>query len=475
MKKLFILLLITFSIISFLPGKEFWDDFSLAPINLNTSYNSAYDYGQNDGAPWQGRGFNGSFTGGFSYKSEYVELSLIPQLWFSQNSAFDIMPSVTESEYGYFSSGLDLPQRMGDDFFWDFNLGQSVLRFNWQILTLGIGTENLIVGPGIYNQLFLSKQAEGFPHIDFGVQSWNTSIGRFDYSLIWGLLQESDYYDSDPDNDYTYFGGLVTKYSPSFIQGLTIGFNRALIIDGQDFEPLVLLSLMDPTLTGLWGAGYGNDLSSQLASATLEWKYPSVGFTSYLEVFKEDYTKLRSLLTVPGHTTGYTAGFSKKINLPWRERFLTLGFEHTDMEQSRDYELAMGVHTGAYYSHHIVDHGYTHKGQLLGGAVGPGGNMQTLKLDYHDNWGMVGGLIRRHANNLDYLYHEAWTDPDWTLSYDNRNRLPVEITYGIDYEVIVSDFILSGEISLTHYLNRLYIAYTETVNFHGSLGITYLY
>jgi len=472
MKHLLLILLFCFS--SFcLSSREQETYFALAPLKVFTSFNSAYDYGQNDGALWQGRGINGTFSSGFIVKTEYLELSFIPLVWFSQNLDYEIMPSVTENEYGYISGGIDFPQRMGPDSIFAFSWGESVLRLNWKVLTLGIGTETLVAGPGAYNQLLFSGNAEGFPHIDLGINNWITRAGRIDYSLIWGLLDESSFYDSNPDNNSTYLGGLIFEYSPSFIRGLTLGFNRALIIDGQDFEPLLSLSLLDPTLTGLWGDGYGYDLANQLASATAMWNFPSVGFTAYLEYFKEDYTKLRSLVTVPGHAAGYTAGFSQVIDLPWPEKYLTLGFEHTDMEQSRDYELALSVVPGLYYSHHFVDHGYTHKGQLIGGAVGPGGNMQTLKVDYYDTWGRVGALLRRHANNLDYLYHEAWTDPAWVPSFDNRNRIPAEITYGIDWEITLLEFILSGEVSVSHYLNRHYIKSNDLVNVHGSLGLTY--
>ena len=43
---------------------------------LFTSFNSDYPVGGNDGALWQGRGFNNTFSMGASYENEYVEISL---------------------------------------------------------------------------------------------------------------------------------------------------------------------------------------------------------------------------------------------------------------------------------------------------------------------------------------------------------------------------------------------------------------
>jgi hypothetical protein len=70
---------------------------------LFTSYNTAAPYGQNDGALWQGRGFNASFTAGIRFEGYGVEATLKPQLAFSQNAGFDyIQPTAypnTDSNY----------------------------------------------------------------------------------------------------------------------------------------------------------------------------------------------------------------------------------------------------------------------------------------------------------------------------------------------------------------------------------------
>jgi hypothetical protein len=67
---------------------------------LFMSGNTAAPYGQNDGVLWQGRGFNALFKGGVRVEGYGIELTLLPHFAFSQNAAFDIMPSHYENEYG---------------------------------------------------------------------------------------------------------------------------------------------------------------------------------------------------------------------------------------------------------------------------------------------------------------------------------------------------------------------------------------
>ncbi|MDR3167795.1 MAG: hypothetical protein LBT93_07615, partial [Treponema sp.] len=109
---------------------------------LFMSVNTEAPYGQNDGALWQGKGFNSSLTGGFRFEGYGAELTFKPQLAFSQNSYFDIMPSNYDSEYGYFwgyahNIGADAPQRFGDKPFFTFDWGDSEIRYSWKTLTIG--------------------------------------------------------------------------------------------------------------------------------------------------------------------------------------------------------------------------------------------------------------------------------------------------------------------------------------------------
>ncbi|MDR0721156.1 MAG: hypothetical protein LBF78_16105, partial [Treponema sp.] len=101
---------------------------------LFMSVNTAAPYGQNDGALWQGKGFNASFTGGVRFEGYGLELTFKPQLAFSQNAAFEMIPSAYSGEdyagkaanYGYYGiPNIDVPQRFGDKPFFVYDWGDS--------------------------------------------------------------------------------------------------------------------------------------------------------------------------------------------------------------------------------------------------------------------------------------------------------------------------------------------------------------
>ena len=97
------------------------------------SFNTAAPYGQNDGALWQGRGYNTSLTGGIRFEAYGFEATFKPQLSFSQNMAFDTMQSAYDSEYGYFwgyskNVGVDAPQRFGNKPFFTYDWGDTEIN-----------------------------------------------------------------------------------------------------------------------------------------------------------------------------------------------------------------------------------------------------------------------------------------------------------------------------------------------------------
>ena len=102
----------------------------LAPQWYN-SYNSAAPYGQNDGAIWQGRGYNTYITGGFFAEAYGLTMTFCPQISFAQNLEFEYTTprysgdnySGKATLYGDYSLGsIDAPQRFGDKSIFLFDL-----------------------------------------------------------------------------------------------------------------------------------------------------------------------------------------------------------------------------------------------------------------------------------------------------------------------------------------------------------------
>ena len=65
------------------------------------SYNTAAPYGQNDGALWQGKGYNTALTTGLRLEGYGFELTFKPQISWSQNKTFESNPDVYPDPHSY--------------------------------------------------------------------------------------------------------------------------------------------------------------------------------------------------------------------------------------------------------------------------------------------------------------------------------------------------------------------------------------
>jgi hypothetical protein len=445
------------------------------------SYNSEYAYGYNDGAMWQGRGFNTRISGGLTFNWKYFTVTFAPEVWFAQNKTFDILTSATESPFGYYATAnIDYPQIYGDSLYYEFNFGQTDIRFNYKAFTFGVSTENFAIGPSEYNNLIMSTNASGFPHIDIGFNRIDTKLGLFELRLFWGLLKESDFYDSDSSNDDTFITGSSFSYSFPFLKDLTIGFNRVIQTPMEYFDSSAIYTIIDFTDKGFGyylgdgDSGYGFDQKDQKISFTFEWTFPTVGFNIYFEFFREDYGSLRTLFLLPEHTAGYMLGAKKTISISPERGFMITG-EMVWMQQSRDYELIQITTPALYYTHTSNIHGYTHKGQILGTALAPGGDGQFLTIDYYDTWGKIGLFGTRIRNNMDYVYYIAAND--LIINPDNesyRSYIDVQISVGLDTVLFLGSIDFFAEFTVTGRMNML-ASGDDVFNIYGNLGVRYRY
>lgn len=376
---------------------------------LFLSGNTAAPYGQNDGVLWQGRGFNAFFTAGLRIEGYGVELTLKPHLAFSQNAAFDIMPSAYDSEYGYFwrygkNAGADAPQRFGSKPFFDWDLGDSEIRYTWKTLTIGFGTQAIWLGPSYLNSMIHSNNAPAYPKFDLGLRRQSIIVPLLGWYLgdvearFWvGRLSESDYFDSNDSNNHTMFHGLSFAYAPPFLPGLTLFANRVCLVPWA-WENLKFIF-----------PSKENTIEDQKASFGFSWVFPQVGFEVYGELgfddFIPDRDDIRSYIRYPFHTMLYTVGFKKSMPIMQTKNIYgTLFFEWNCMEISQDFQFQWAY---SPYFHHQITQGYTNRGQWLGAGTGWGGNSQYLGFRLYYPKG--SSMLFLHRNNPDnnFLFKEA--------------------------------------------------------------------
>ena len=397
------------------------EKFMLAPYDplWQTYWHATKPGGKHDGPVWQGRGWTSAISTGFFIKYGFLSASFHPYLIYNQNRSFTLSPYQASPEYSHFAyplGSIDWPQRFGNGPFWTFDPGPSYIRADVHGWAAGISNENLWWSPAIQNSILMSNNAPGFRHIFFGTnEPKNIYIGSLEANLFWGKLLESDYFDYNQVNNERYITGMVLAFHPKPIPNLTLGAGRTFYetipregIPVGDlfnvFEAFTKIHFAKEQHNG------GNDRSDQMISLFGRWVFPKSGFELYAEWARNDHSwNWRDFIDEPGHSRGYTIGFQKTFNLQ-NDDILAVNAEITQLSASKT-SIFRGFPT--FYQHHIVKQGYSNKGQLLGAAIGPGGESEYLGGKWYFGNGRLNVWTQRVVKNNDFLYRsDAMLNPD---------------------------------------------------------------
>lgn len=440
-------------------------DFTFLTPELWTSYNTEKPWGGNDGPIWQGKGGNSSITSGIRIDSRHLTVQLKPLVWFAQNQAFDIISTTYSSGYGdYWTeplwNGFDHLQRYGDDLYSDFSWGESFIRATWKKLSIGLSTESIILGPAQKNNILLSNNAGGFPHIDFGTDGkvHFEVFGDFEFKWMWGLLKESEFFDENAKNDYGWISGTYTSFSPKFLPNFMIGFNHQYYKQLSEWDAYDLVR----GIPFLDRSNSPTDYKDMMMSVPFSWRFPEVGFEFYGEWARNDnFANIEDLFNAPEHTHAFTLGLNQLIQ-QWEKNSLILSLELSSLNQERTYEVRAA---GPWYRHGWAGwtQGFTHNGQLLGAAIGPGSDSQWLKLTLYQPEGLWSFAVQRIAHDKDYYYKIVEEGID---EFSEFNIGVERVLINNNYEAYISG-------RYVFLINNNYVNNSHTHNLHFIIGFTY--
>jgi len=439
---------------------------------LFMSVNTTAPYGQNDGVLWQGRGFNTLFKSGIRIEGHGLELTLLPHIAFSQNAHFDIMPSHNNNEFGYFwgygapgsnRGGADAPQRFGDQPFFDWDFGDSEIRYTWRTLTVGFGTQPIWLGPSYLHSILHSNNAPTYPRFDIGLRrqrirlpwlGWD--IGEVEARLWVGRLTESDFFDSGDFHSHTMFHGRAFAYAPSFLPGLTLFLNH-----------VTLVPWAWENLSHMIFRAANEDDDDHKFSLGFSWVFPQVGFEVFGELGIDDHTaaveeipwvlgRFMGIMRNPYRTMVFTLGARKAVTVSERHNvFGQFTFEWSHMEMSNDFMFQWPY---SFYFHHRVIHGYTNRGQWLGNGFNPGGNAQYFEFRIFYPRGTSSFFIHRYNPDNNFIFHHAiWTTPS---DYDHRTFLmgfKANFVVGVTtHYMLTNNFGIGGKLAYNLTINPFY-------------------
>lgn len=441
------------------------------------SYNTILPFGFYDGAMWQGVGYNTSLTAGLWAKAFGLTLVLKPQLSFSENRPFEYLHGVYGKEESYFTadSNIDLVQRYGKEPFWNFDWGDSEVRYDFYNFTVGFGTELPWIGPAVVNPMLGSNNTASYPKMDIGIRKTDINIPFINWSLgeiearVWtGMLTESDYFDNNESNNYRMLNALSVSFAPSFIPGFSIGGNRIFLTPWK-MENLKYLGRLFTLSRDNDVTGEGED---QKVALFLDWVLPLAGFEFYGEFGIDDFSS--DEWTNPFHTGIYTVGVKQNIPL-WaaiRDKGFcsVLNLEFNGFEMSQDFQLQWRY--GGYYTHSQISQGYTNKGQILGAGTGWFGNSQYIGYTVYYPKGKSSLYFHRWCPNVNYILNKAVND---VATSANKYYALYETYFNIGFSsswFVTPNVLITGAVDYLSCFDYMYIQHNYKRNFRLVLSGT---
>lgn len=449
------------------------------PAFTVSQLNTGYPRDFLDGLRWAGRGWSSAVNAGVVASWGPFTAALAPVISYQQNQSFPtievVLPGHSPWASYWHTTTIDWPQRFGASSFWWTSLGQSYAQASAYGVTAGVSTENLRWGPARRNPLLMSGTSAGFPHVFVGTaHATDVWIGRLQAEAIWGRLSESQYFDTNPDDNTRLFAGLVVALEPRLLDGLTIGLARSFLryippgglpLGQQIFGPYSHVQENPTTASG--------KADDQLLSVFSRWAFPRSAFEIYAEYAREDHWQdVRDLLMEPDHSRGYTIGFQKIYDglLEPSSRLRITG-EMTNLNRPPTWQSGRSL--PSFYTHSQIRQGYTQEGQLLGAPIGPGSDTQYLGVDFIDRGRLLGIDFERIRWDDDTYYQQL----AWRYTYRGHD---LELTTTLHGAATVGPFQLVGAFGYSFRYNRGFVGMQKDyvlphdVNLSFTLGASWL-
>jgi hypothetical protein len=387
-------------------------DIQLLPINFLQKYNSHHPYGWNDGPLSFSKGYQFVGSGGVYMRWRNIHLTLRPEFFKTASDPYE-----TSELWGELTASQSM-----------INLGQSSLRMDFGPLSIGVGSQNLWFGPGIYSSLLLTNNAPGFNHYSFGTnRPLKTPLGSFELNIIGSNLssKENQVFEnkrlktSKLFSNTRYLNIATITYNPFFLKNLFLNANRAFQQPTQSNPSSILSNYYLIVLKPLFRNTYQDNAIAidQLISGSAKYVFPKEHAEIYFEYgWNDGSSNSRDLMLDMSHSAASVFGL-KKIEYLNESSYLNFEIESTQMAQRPSYLLR---NADNWYVHGLLTDGYTNQNQILGAGSGLGNNVQTFTISWNKKWTKYGIKFQHinqnsraegHINLLDRDSNGG--SPDW--------------------------------------------------------------
>jgi hypothetical protein len=409
------------------------------------------------------------FSGGIQANYKFINFTFRPEIVIAQNSGFEsnldqMTPAQIRSRFLLWNVG-DNPERYGNTTYTRFWWGQSKLTLQYGAFELGGSTQNIWWGPGQFNALTFSNNAQGFPHLTLNTtKPAKTFLGNFEGQLIMGRLENSgiaasqnqvlnDRFFTPFSGDSRYLNAITFSYNPKWIKGLFLGFSRTF----QQYNANRGNKFIDwfPIVEGLQKKNFfdnGNsavfDANGRDQTITLFGRLvvPKTKSELYFEYGRRDHAfNWRDFTLSPDHARAFIFGFNQLFELPEINKTIQIRSEITHQQESINRTIRYGIQGGHSWHTHTPTRGFGNYGQPLGVGIGTGSNVQTLEVSLVDGMDKIGIVFERLANNQDFYYK--------ALLQNTERRPWIDLSLGLLYDKKFDNLLVSSKLQVIHARN----------------------
>lgn len=411
--------------------------FSLLPIVSTTAINTKRPYGWGNKGLLPNVGIQTYISTGFFAKFHFLEVQFQPEYVYVQNLPFqgfgeNYPRGAVSARFFYWNNG-DNPERFGDDPISRLWWGQSSAMLVLGPISAGISTENIWWGPGQFNSLTFSANAEGLPHLTLKTNKpIKTPIGKIEAQIISGKLENSllaptqnefqnEYYFRKFDGDWRYLNAIHISYNPIFLPNIFVGFNRTFQQYNKYREktfrgyfPIFEVFQKENLFSNGNSVLYDSNGYDQQVSLSFRYLIPKAQMEIYGEMGRRDHAfDWRDFFLNPEHARAFLMGFQKLFPLENEGDYLQIRGEITHQQESVNrYIRYPGLIGNQTWHTHGLARGFVNRGESLGVGVGVGSNVQTLEISKVNGLNKRGVLLERLANNQDFYFRAFGQNPE---------------------------------------------------------------
>ena len=445
-------------------------ELGILPFLNTTRILTGRPYGWADYGLIPNPGFQTYLSGGVQAKYEFINFTFRPEVVLAQNAGFqtgleEMNDAQIRSRFFLWNWG-DFPERYGNGIYFRPWWGQSKLTFQYGSFEIGGSTENIWWGPGQFNALTFSNNAQGFPHWTIStIKPAKTFLGNLEGQLILGRLQNSGFTPSQNEElntqffnpfsgDSRYVNAITFSWNPKWIKGFYFGFSRTF----QQYSASRGNTFYDwfPIFEGFQKKNFfedGNsvdfDANGRDQTITLFGRLvvPKTKSELYFEYGRRDHAfDWREYILNPEHARAFIFGFNQLFDVSEWGKTIQIRSEITHQQESINRTIRYGISGGRLTWHtHIPARGFVNYGQPLGVGIGTGSNVQTLELSLVDGVEKMGVVFERLANQQDFYYAAL-------LQFTERKPW-VDLSLGFLYDKQFNNLLLSSKLQLIHARN----------------------